>query len=179
MASRLADEFDINENDIGGSYDDFIARAEPLIKAGKGSVQDLASAYITAYAEFETGSPVALAPMADLSGVSPAGTLRDALAPLGSMMLGAIGNGKSPAEALQYGQYLVGRLADSELLGTRDDTVAAQSEVTPTIVGWEGIISPGACNECVISNSGTHDLTEELYRHGNCGCDSRPVFASE
>lgn len=177
--ARLLDEYDLDESDIAGSYDAFAAKAAPLLRAGKASVQELASAYIGLYAELTTGAPVALADMPDLSDVSPAGSVKDALAPLGSIMLGSITNGKDRAGAVEYGQFLIGRLADSELLGTRDDTVKAQSDAVPTITGWEGIISATACDECTTQNAGEHDLSEELYRHGNCGCDSRPVFASE
>ncbi len=97
------------------------------------------------------------------------------MAAIPSMVLGAIGKGKATEDALEYGGFLVGRFADSEVTSTADAEVVQQAKAA-RIIGWNGIVSGSACSTCSSRNPGFHDWETPIYRHGACTCVMELVF---
>lgn len=163
---------DVDPDAIEQSIDDFIARAEPVIAAGQASVAELVAAYVRT----ASGDLVDAAGNVEaIVGTTRQGaSLVDGMAAFGSMILGQIADGKSVDDAMQFGESLATRFADSEVTGAGDrqiDVLAAVEVVT----GWEGVVSPEACDACQ-SNAGRHELDEEIYRHPWCNCQRLPIF---
>lgn len=167
----------IDPADIKASFAHYIDDAEPVIAAGQATVASLAEAYLESRAA-RVGVELALNDLSE----EVVGTTRDGsdlptgMAAFGAMVLGQIAGGKAVDEAIQFGEYLATRFADAELTGTtdriRDDPV-----VRDRLTGWDGIVNAGACDGCQ-ANEGRHPLSEEMYRHPNCGCIWQPVFES-
>lgn len=166
----------IDPADIKGSFDRFTADAEPIIAAGQSSVAAMAEAYLSSRAA-RVGVELAL----DQLGESVIGTTRDGsdlqtgMAAFAAMVLGQIAGGKAVDVALQFGQYVATRFADSELTGSAD-RIREDPVVRDRLSGWQGIVAPGACDPCV-GNEGLHALSDPMYRHPGCHCIYEPVFA--
>lgn len=167
---------DLDPADISASFDAIAPDIARYIEAGQGSAAALSAAFLNALSEYETDQPAAvqMAPV----GVSQKGDpLAVGMAPIAGMILGQIAAGATVTDAVAYGDYLVSRFADSETVRvadqTTDDTLAAEGQ---RYIGWEGVVSPRACDACVSANSGTHTPDETLYRHANCGCERIPIF---
>lgn len=167
----------IDSADIKATFDRYIGDAESIIAGGQASVASLAEAYLESRAA-RAGVALAL----DDLGEDVIGTTRDGsdlptgMAAFGGMVLGQISIGRTVEQALEYGQYLATRFADSELTGTadriRDDPV-----VRDRLTGWEGVVSAESCDPCK-SNEGSHELADEIYRHPGCDCVWVPVFGA-
>lgn len=87
-----------------------------------------------------------------------------------AMIKAQIGLGRPAEEVASYARYLGTRFVDSETTAAADDVMAAIADKSDRLNRWEGIVSAGACDQCVSQNVGEHDLSEELYRHAGCGC---------
>jgi predicted ABC-type ATPase len=85
---------------------------------------------------------------------------------------------RSVKEALGFGQGLVERTADNEVQAAGDEEAERQIAEVVTMIGWEGIVSPEACDRCQ-TNVGFHPKDEPIYRHPNCGCEKAYVFSSD
>jgi hypothetical protein len=170
-AYRQADPDDIVDS-LGRIADKLM----PTLKAHQLQAQQLAAGHLRALSIAETGSALEPLRMLEVAGTRLDGTsLRAGMEAFGPMVLDQIGRGQSPEAALESGQFYLERFADQEIRGAADRELANQ-QARPEIVGWEGIVSPDACDECQ-ANAGPHTLDEELYRHGNCNCEKVPLFA--
>ena len=172
VIAALELEFDdaIDPNDIAASFDAFVERATAHVEQGQVAAQQLATAYLALAIE-DAGAVDDLVPEDDsIPGTTRAGkTLVDGLAPFGSMALAAIANGAPAGDAIAFAKTLVTGFADRE--------TERQSQASDAIVGWEGIVQPGACDRCQ-ANAGPHDLTDEFWRHNGCNCTRLVTFAS-
>lgn len=167
--SRLYAE-DIDPDDIAGSYASLAAKAAPVVVAGQSHAATLVQGLVRVQAGLDVARPQ------DLSAMLTAA--QDGMGALGPMVLASIGNGASLPDALAYGDYLLGRYGTSEVIKAADDEQARAADVAGgAIVGWTGIVSPDACDACQ-ANAGDHGLDEEMWRHGNCGCERLPIYGS-
>lgn len=166
--SRLyADGMD--PDDIPGSFDRVAVRSAPVVVAGQSHAAVLVQGLVRA----QTGA-VALA-VPDLAGKLAAA--RDGMAAIGPLVLTAIADGRTLQDAMAYGDYLLGRFGTNEVIKAADDEQQRMAAAVSSIVGWEGVVSSDACDNCQ-ANAGPHDLSEEMWRHGNCGCERLPVYGS-
>lgn len=175
------DEFvDVDPADLDRSLRAYAERIEPILVSGQGQVQALARAFIRTYGLVSTGvlvDPVDVEDDEPIVGTTRAGRpLLEGMAAWGPMVLATIDAGRTVDEALEYGRYLAERFVDGELTGVADRETERQGERLGEIVGWEGIVAPGACEGCQ-ANEGPHELTWTAYRHGACNCEVVPIFA--
>lgn len=177
-AAEAAFGEEIDEAEIKASFARFVERIAPLIAAGQGAAQDLTGAFLEQLAlEHGLDGWEAIAPDDELPGTTSHGeSIERGLEGIAPMMLAGIAAGKTPAEALEHGRYLVSRFADNEVRAAADREQARQ-EAAREIVGWRGVVQPGSCDPCR-ANEGDHGLDEETYRHPNCGCERIPIFAA-
>lgn len=167
---------DIDPDAIDASVVAFVERAAPVITAGQASTAALTAAFIRSLGLARTGELLDLADIDPIVGTTRDGApLADGMAAIGPMILEQIGSGRPLAEALDFGAHLASRFADNELTGAADRTIDVQARSISVITGWEGIVSPDACDPCK-ENEGPHDLADEIYRHPDCGCERIPVF---
>jgi hypothetical protein len=180
VIAALELEFDdaIDPNDIAASFDAFVERATAHVEQGQVAAQQLATAYLALAIE-DAGAVDDLVPEDDsIPGTTRAGkTLVDGLAPFGSMALAAIANGAPAGDAIAFAKTLVTGFADREVTAAADRKTERQSQASDAIVGWEGIVQPGACDNCQ-ANAGPHDLADEFWRHNDCNCTRLVLFAS-
>lgn len=160
---------DMDPDDIPGSFGRVVDRTAPLVVAGQAHAAALVQGLVRAQVGSEALRPVDLTNML--------GVARDGMGAIGPLVLTAIGEGRTVADALAYGDYLLGRFGTNEVIKAADNEQARVSASVPSIVGWEGIVSPDACDDCR-ANAGAHDLSEDMWRHGNCGCERLPVYGS-
>jgi len=177
VLDRLATQYrDVNAEDIEASFASFVARSAPVIRSGQRSAQFLAAAFLRSAVRAETRRPFETVRSPVVPGQTQYGeALEDGMAAIPSMVLGAIGKGKAADDALEYGSYLVGRFADSEVTATADAEVVQQAKAA-RIIGWNGIVSGTACPNCQSRNTGFHDWETPIYRHGACTCSMELVF---
>lgn len=164
LSRRLAATWErIHADAIQDSYGERVAPlAARLITAGQASALGTTRGYIRALG-------VQLADPFAKPGLTLAGTTSDAIAAIGSVVLGAIGEGRSVQDALDWGKELLVRTGDAEFTRTVDDETAGQASATSRFVGWRGI-TYGAVDDCV-RNEGDHSFDDEMVRHANCRCD--------
>ncbi len=181
VARILRSEFReaVDPDDISASYAAFLAEAVPLLEAGQETAQALAAAYVASLAALADEDPFEPREL----DIAAAGTtsrgkgLFAAFSSIGPMMLLRIGDGTSVRDALAYGEHLLTGAADAEVRASADDEADRQARESRTVIGWEGLVSPGSCDPC-LDNLGTHDLAEDIYRHPNCLCEKRYVFVT-
>jgi hypothetical protein len=153
----------IHADAIQDSYGSSVAPiAARLITAGQASALGTTRGYIRALG-------VQLAEPFAKPGATLAGTTSDAIASIGSVVLGAIGEGRSVQDALDWGRELLVRTGDAEFTRTVDDETSGQAGATGRFVGWRGI-TYGAVDDCV-QNEGDHTFDQDMVRHANCRCD--------
>ena len=169
-------EDEMDEEDIGDAAGRVATRLVPIVTGAQLAQQSLTRGFYRAYSLAQLGRVLEPLPPVDLAGARLGGqSLLEGMAPLGSMMLGAIGNGQDPASVLDYGRTLFERFGDATARQAADVEKANQ-DTRPEVIGWEGIVEAGSCDLCQ-GNAGQHDLSEEMYRHGNCLCERVPVLA--
>lgn len=169
LLAQIMREYRVDQANILKSYDAFARAVAPRIEAGQASIQNMAAAYVRGFVRAEVDGPIETAPMDPMAGDTKAGSLMDALLPIGGLILQQIAGGRTPDEAISYGDYLVSRTVDNEATRVADEVVAIQSQALPEIVGWEGIVNPDACDPCQ-ENAGPHQWEEDFYRHPGCNC---------
>lgn len=169
---------DVDPADISASYDRFIAESAPIIERGQASTVALAAAFLRSYSALRHGALIDIADEAEpIAGTTVAGTpLPEGMAAFGSMVLGRIRDGAPLDEAMAFGRSLVSGFADKEVTGAADRSIDTAANATGRVTGWEGIVSPDACDPCQ-ANAGLHDIDVEIYRHPNCDCQRIPVIA--
>lgn len=162
----------VDADDLDAAFARFSAEAAPLIAAGQASAATLAAGYLRALFEMQAGRSIEPGPTPDgLVGVTEKGVaLADGMAAFPGLVKAQIGQGRTPAEALAFGRYLALRFADSEVVRVADATTTAIAAATPQVRGWRGTVSARACDTCRSRNAGEHALSDEPYRHGDCGC---------
>lgn len=177
---RVAAEYDsIDMTDVNASFEAFAQKIEPTVITGQAAVARLAAAFVRAYGLATTGSRIEIDTQAnDIVGTTKAGEpLAAGMAAWGPMVLARIGNGASIDEARDFGRFLVDRFTDNEVTGAADRELARQGDAVSRLTGWEGTVSPDACDPCQ-GNAGPHELGWEPYRHGSCSCVIAPIFAA-
>jgi hypothetical protein len=166
--------YDVPPGAIVTTFASFVPQASRVISAGQSAGETLSRAYVAAAAA-AAGLPFAppvLAP--SLAGTSKVGgPISTSLAGVRPMILSAIRDGRSLAEAIAFGDYLATRLADNELTRVVDATIEAQA--SRRAIGWEGTVY-GPEDDCR-HNAGFHPFSQSMYRHGGCRCERRVVFA--
>lgn len=169
MQRRLGRAYEgVDQADIRATFAAFVPPAARTITAAQASSQTLTRAYIRGASGAD---PV---PVEKLAGTSDAGTMTAALVGIMPMILGAIGRGTAPDEALTMGAGYVTRMADNEVTRVVDAEIGGQ--VTGVrAVGWIGIVN-APCDMCV-SNAGEHTWDEEMVRHPWCQCDRELIWA--
>jgi hypothetical protein len=168
----------ISPEDLDASFAAFFAAAAPLITAGQASASTLSAAYLRSLFSVQARRTVDPAPPPDgLIGRTELGLpIIEGMAAFPALVKGQIGAGKPLAEALDFGRYLAGRFTDAEIIRVADATTDSIARRTREVRGWRGIVSPGACGPCR-ANAGLHAASDELYRHGGCGCSREWVVA--
>jgi hypothetical protein len=159
MQRRLGRAYEgVDQADIRATFAAFVPPAARTITAAQASSQTLTRAYIRGASGAD---PV---PVEKLAGTSDAGTMTAALIGIMPMILGAIGRGTAPDEALTMG---AGRgVVDAEI----------EAQVTgQRAVGWIGIVN-APCDMCA-GNAGEHTFDEEMVRHPWCQCDRELIWA--
>lgn len=171
VAALLARQYaaEMDPDDIPGSFGRVMTLAAPVVVAG----QAHAAALVQGLVRAQTGQD-ALRPL-NLTGAL--GAAREGMAGIGPLILTAIADGRSVADALAYGDYLLGRFGTSETIKAADDEQARLAGTVSSIVGWTGVVLPTACDNCQ-ANAGDHDSSEEMWRHGNCGCERLPLYGA-
>jgi hypothetical protein len=177
VTRRALAEYAIDESAIAASFEAYAARIAPILESGQASIQRLADAFLRTAAFRSLGERVEPDPAPIVGTTQHGATLLEGMAAWGPMVLGQIAGGRSTAEALDYGRFLVERFSDAELTATADRELAHQATSGRLrIVAWDGVVSPGSCDPCQ-ANAGRHDRLWVPYRHGGCNCDQVPVFA--
>lgn len=181
IRGAFREELDVE--DIKGTFDAFASRAADLIATGQATAQELALSYVTDLAETVTleGDPYEpLPPDEEAVGITAKGLdLEASLGAIAPLMLAAIADGRPPEEALAYGESLAAGQGDAEVAAAADTEAERQIEhAGPRISGWQGIVSPDACERCQV-NQGFHDRSEQIYRHPNCDCERTWVLFSD
>lgn len=167
-------EFD--PNDIPASADRTRRKLAATLSAEQRVAQSTARGFVRASSL--AAADMAIEPLApaDVVGTTRGGmSLMDGMAAIGPMMLDTIGKGGSIDDARTHGAFLFERFGTAEVIGAADREQAHQEE-RPEIVGWEGVISDDACDNCQ-DNAGPHDLDEDMHRHGNCTCTRLPLWS--
>ena len=164
----------LDEDDLSGAADRLARRLVPTVTAGQLAQQQLTLGFYRAYSIAELGRVLEPLPAVDIAGGRVGQSLLEGMAPLGSMMLGAIANGQPLPGVLDYGRTLFERFGDATARQAADVEKANQDQ-RREITGWEGIVDPDSCDLCQ-ANAGVHDLAEEMYRHGSCLCERVPVL---
>lgn len=175
--AAVAAEYDLDPADIVTSFQRFVDRVAPRIEAGQAAAQLLTVAFLEELAHeqgLERWEPL---PEDDkLPGTTVEGKpLDEGMEGITGLVLSAIDAGKPADEAIRSGLSYVERFTDNEVRAAADREQERQ-EKAPEIVGWEGVVKPGSCDQCR-ANEGRHALSETMYRHPNCGCERVPVFA--
>ena len=178
VVADVAGDFDLDESDISASFDRYVARVAPRIEAGQAAAQLLTVSFLEQLAAEQGLDGWEPFPEDDdLPGTTTQGKpLSEGMGAIAGLMLAAIGRGEQPTAALDIGRTYVERFTDNEVRSAADREQERQ-EQAPEIVGWRGEVQPGSCDRCM-ANEGEHDLSEEMYRHPDCGCERVPVFAS-
>ena len=175
VSTVFDDEFD--DADIIASVGRVSLRLARAIAGEQRVAQGMTRAFLRSLSLADIGRAVDPLPPANVAGTTRDGkSLLDGMAAIGPMVVGQIGQGVNIDQARDYGRFLFDRFATSEVIGAADREQAHQ-ETRPEIVGWEGIVSPTACDNCQ-GNDGVHDLDEEMHRHGNCTCTRVPVWST-
>jgi hypothetical protein len=175
MVGKTFDRF-VDPNDIKGSAELIARKLGPALTTRQRFMQTMTAGYYRSMGIAETGTVIEPMQLLDIAGTRLGGEpIAAGMDAIGPMMMEQIGNGASADKALEFGRYAFTRYADAEVRGAADREAANQSE-RPEVIGWEGIVSPDACDLCQ-ENAGFHELDEEMYRHGNCGCERVPVYS--
>lgn len=167
---------EMDEDEIAEAASRVARRVLPTVTAAQLAQQQLALGFYRAYSITELGRTLETLPAVDIAGHRVGQSLLEGMAPLGSMMLGAIARGEPLPGVLEYGRTLFERFGDATARQAADVEKANQDS-RPEVVGWEGIIDDGACDLCQ-ANAGPHDLADELYRHGSCMCERVPLLGA-
>lgn len=177
IVADVAAEYDLDPDDILASFDRFVERVAPRIEAGQAAAQLLTVTFLEQLARESGLDDWEPLPEDDAVPGSTAGgaSLAAGMGAIGGMVLRSIGDGTAVADALAGGRNYAERFTDNEVRGAADREQERQSQARE-IVGWEGIVQPNSCDACR-ANEGIHDLSEEMWRHGNCACERVPVFA--
>lgn len=169
------DEFD--DADIVASTSRVSTRLARAIAGEQAVAQGLTRAFLRSMSLADIGHAVDPLPPLAVAGTTREGkSLLEGMAAIGPMVVGQIGQGVSIDQAREFGLFLFDRFATAEVIGASDREQAHQ-EARPEIVGWEGIVSSDACDNCQ-GNDGVHGLDEEMHRHGNCTCTRVPVWST-
>lgn len=175
VTSTYDAEFD--PDDITASVGRVSNRLASAIAGEQRVAQGMTRAFVRSLSVADIGRAVEPLPPAPVAGTTRAGaSLLDGMAAIGPMVLGQIAQGVTIDQAREYGAFLFDRFATAEVIGAADREQQHQ-EARPEIIGWEGIVSADACDNCQ-ENAGVHELAEEMHRHGNCTCTRVPVYAS-
>jgi hypothetical protein len=170
---QAAYDDEVDPDDIKGSFDKVARRAAPTIAAGQARTAVTTAAFIRQLALVERRE-VLEPELPAVAGTTEQGrSVLEGMAALGPMVLASIAKGKGLDEAIEYGRHLFERFASAEVIRAADEVIDAQPR--RVVTGWEGIISPDACDNCQ-DNAGIHSLDEEMWRHGNCNCERVPVL---
>lgn len=166
-------------DDLDAGFAALIPQAAVVVQAGQSRAVSLATAYLSALVTLNSGRLADLGSLtaADLIGFTQEGVpLAEGMAAWPSMVKQQIGKGATSSQASKFGRFLVERFADAEVTRAADSHSDAVTKQSGEFSGWEGIVSPKACAPCS-ANSGFHDLSEPMYRHGSCNCTKQYVVA--
>lgn len=176
VAAIYDDEFD--PDDIDGSVTRAAGRIADTLTAEQRVAQGLTLGFVRGSSLAALGTAIdPLSPDSGIPGTTRAGaSLVDGMGAIPAMILGQIGAGVAIDAARDYGSFLFDRFGTAEVTGASDREQANQ-DTRPEVVGWTGIVSPDACDGCQ-DNDGDHDLSDEMYRHGNCTCTRVPLWST-
>lgn len=119
--------------------------------------------------------PVAFVRTAGFGSTAPSGVpLEVAIASPMPRVLGWIGDGHKPAEALQMGRSLIDGMMRTFVADT--GRLAASVDITTRPrVGWVRMLNPPSCSSCTILAGRFYRWNQGFRRHPKCDCIHRPV----
>ena len=169
----------IDPEDLDAAFEAFSPRAAVLLRAGQARGISLATGYLSALITVMGGRTPDLRAFtgAELIGYTEKGLpLAEGMAAFPAMVKAQIGKGADIGQAVEYGRFLSERFGDAEVTGAIDRHTEVVTAESGEFTGWEGIVSGGACDPCS-GNAGFHELSEPIYRHGNCNCTKQYIVA--
>lgn len=169
----------VTPDDLDAAFAAFNPRAASLLRAGQSRGISLATAYLAALISVESGRRPDLGAFtgAGIIGTTAEGmALEEGMDAFRSMVKSQIGKGAEVDQALDFGRAIAERFTDAELTSAVDRHTDAVTAGSGEFSGWEGIVSALACDPCQ-GNSGFHELSESMYRHGSCNCTKQYVVA--
>jgi hypothetical protein len=162
-------------------FDDGFAALYPkvaaIVRAGQSAGVSLTTAYLSTLILRDAGRTARLPIRTDLVGTSKAGSMADGMGAWPVMVKHQIALGRDEDEAVEYGEFLVGRFGDAEMLRAMDEQADYATRRSGQFRGWVGILAPPTCDECVAYNTGVHGLDEPFFRHGSCDCSKQYLVA--
>lgn len=154
--------------------------ATSLVTAGQASAQEYALAFVREYVAQAGGTGIDLLP----ADPSIAGTNRNG-DPVSSALMGAmaaawlaLGEGKSTADAMDYGEYAMTGAAANLIADAGAREVTRQTE-NREFDGWTWRTTSGSpCEFCSEMDDGrTRKPDTPFSTHSNCHCQPEPVLA--
>lgn len=173
-ARRIGRAWPSDVDRLEQQFPTFVKSATVTLTAAQRRAQTLTRAYVSATSRAALGEGAELPEAVDIAGTTKAGTIADGLGGIPAMVYDRLGATKDPLLAMQFGGYLVSRLADNEITRTVDTEFASVAPAAQA-VGWEGVTF-GPDDDCQ-DNEGLHDLGDEMFRHPGCLCDQLIVYA--
>lgn len=169
----------IDPDDLDAAFEAFIPRAAVILRAGQARGISLATGYLSALVTVMGGRTADLRAFTglELVGFTADGrSLAAGMDAFPAMVKARIAEGLDIADAIDHGRFAAERFTDGELTAAIDKHTDAVTSASGEFSGWEGIVSGNACDPCA-ANAGFHELSEPIYRHGNCNCTKQYVVA--